>query len=1040
MNERETIDRGWYYVIEPASGRFAPTDRHIVADDGRVLTRRLHGHPARVEVVDASGADLPVASWLRAAAAVGTAFEAQGHVGATARVTLAPAGAPASVAVDDGTLALTLDGPALAASPAHHAVYDDVAARLQGVVPPPVAHRTHPPGLPPRPVPRALFFESLMNTDMPHNDKEISQGVLHIISTLTGTGTEVVLVNAKMPIVGDDRPVTGLERLEAALADGPVHLVGITLLEGYWEGVAKLIATLRGLGCRAHIAVGGVMPSLAPEHVAAHLGEATFVCRGAGEAFLPSLARIVGTSTVDVPLTDAQREALLAMDGMIVIDRAGRRLLSCRSDRTLRVDDLDRVNLDLSYVGAHHIEGGIEISTSRGCIHRCTFCSILGRESYQARSSGSIFDVLSAYEQRFHALHGDRVPDNAYRVHISDDDFACDRPRARAFFEQLLDTRFRLSSVQVSVADLCRREGAKLLVEPDHELLDAIKAECFADHGRPIPRTDFFEDHKSRTWSSFLQIGVETYDDREIARLGKGYKRAHIRRIVAELAHRSLHMDGYFILSNADTEPEDLVDVFSEVARLKLRFPEHFHMRFPVVQHLVSYFTAATHRRHLRKGRPEVMVLRGEARVPSHPEYDYAFVDHDEPVDAWVGRTVARPFVTDRGLYTGNLDVIAAMWRTWLADLPADHPDRARIAPLLRALDDRPRRLVFEMLRQAWTGDDAGWPEARLDKERSLETAERVLGAHDTWLPLLRAWLRRERERRLVLVTADAHGPTAPARVDEALALLASSDEADLALHLMQPHGPVDADHLVALVDAARARVEAGRTPRHLRVLLDVDGWTPTPEVAAALAARHVEVVVVRRLPDAALPDGLAVLHAAGVTTRLVLQVPVGAVDALGAAWQAAVAAGIAEVALEPLPEGWEDRHASALGAALYGLAGSLDGATTLLDLHGTTERSGHLHDVLVDADGTIGRSDGLVPGSGVRATHVLGHLRDLTNLDRHHLELVDGLALSGATRVDELRRRRARADKVIARFAAWWRGRHAAPGSARDADADAAV
>jgi hypothetical protein len=1016
VNERETIDRGWYYVVEPEGGRHAPVEERIVADDGAVLTRRLHGFGGAVEVVDASGAGLTVATLLRAGGAVGRALERRDRVGEVV-VVLGPAGTEPRVgSAMDGRLQVVLDGPATAAAPVHHAIDALASTLLADVVEPP--RRAFAPseaGLPARPVPRAMFFESLMNTDMPHNDRELSQGVLHLVAPLRGSGTEVVLVNAKMPIVGDERPVWGLEKLEAALAEGPVHLVAITLLEGYWDGVGRLIRTLRQLGCRAHVAVGGVMPTLAPEHVAAHLDEVTFVCRGAGEPFLPALCRVVGTSTVDDAFTEAQRHALLGMRGMIVVERAGPglRLLAADCAHTVKVDDLDRVPLDLSHLEARHVEGGIEIATSRGCIHKCSFCSILGRESYQARSAGSIFDVLSSYEARFRELFGDHVPPNCYRVHVSDDDFACDRERARAFFERLPDTPFRLSSAQVSIADLCTKVNGKLTTEPDHALLDAMKPSCFADHGRPIPKEDFFEDHKSRTWSSFLQIGVETYDDAEIARLGKGYKRVHVRTIVAELARRGLHMDGYFILSNAETSADDLVNVFTEVARLKLRFPEHFHMRFPVVQHLVSYFTSASHRRHVRRGRRHVMTLRGFASTPGHPELDYPFVDHDEPEDPVVRHTVARTFVTDQGLYTGNLLVLSTLWRQLLDTLPAASADRPRLERLVRKLDDRPRRLVFEMLRQAWFQEDDEWPGARLDRERCLETAERVLGPHDGWLGLLKAWLKREREARVVLaLDADASA------LDGTLDLLAASDEASKALHLLVPHGTVPGSLVVAAVDRARARLGP-----ELRVILDVDGWDATPAVAAALAARGVEAQIVRRTDTAT--HSLAAVRAlvdAGLPVRTILQLPAAAPDP-GPAWAALAAAGVSEAQLEPLPEGWTDADATALAQALFRLAPHR-GPVRLLDLEGARERSGQLGEVLVDRDGTIGRSDGLVPGQGLKPAWRLGALDDLTNLDRHHLALVDPDALKGVPRLVELRRRTARAEQVLARFVAWVRGR----------------
>lgn len=963
MNERETIDRGWYYVIEPDGGARAPADRQIRAEDGRVLSRRLHGVPGRIEVVDRAGCR--PATLLRAAAAVAPRAGA-----ALVRVTLEGAGTAPRLDPVDG---LVIDGPALAALGSHHAA--EAMALTPG--PRPVTEGA----LPARPTPRALFFESLMNTDMPHNDKEISQGVLHMISGLRAIGTEVVLVNAKMPITGDERPVLGLENLVAAVQGGRIGLVGITLLEGYWDGVCRLIQTLRALGCRAHIAVGGVMPSLAPEHVAAHLPEVSFVCRGAGEYFVPRLCTILGDADIDTPLTDAQVGALLAMDGLIALDRAGGRLLSCRSDRTMQVEDLDRVTLDLSFVEARHIEGGIEVSTSRGCIHKCSFCSILGRESYQARSAGSIIDVLRGYEARFRELHGDQLDfaaPNAFRVHFSDDDFACDRERAKAFFEALPSTRFRLSSIQVAIGDLCRKENGKLLAEPDHELLDTMRADCFADHGRPIPKVDFYEDHRSRSWSSFLQIGVETYSDAEIARLGKGYKRVHVRTIIAELARRGLHMDGYFILSNAETTLEDLVEVFSEVARLKLRFPEHFHMRFPVVPHLVSYFTSASHRRHVRQGRAHVMKLRGFVSEPGHPEYDYPFVDHDVPLDAWVDRTVETGFVTDEHFYLGNLDVLRQLWRRWHSQLDALHPDRARLGRLLRALDDRPRRLVFEMLRQAWLEDDEGWPGARLDREACLAHAEHVLGPHAAWFPVLRHAVRASRSARLVV--------DGRAALAEAAALAASSDRRVE----IEVRGPIAPEGL-ELLRASGLRVWVDGAHADLGVLpSDVGVWSTGP--------------------------GLREAARAGLDTLQVIAVTPSAPE-LGAVVGD-------RVRLEPdATRTWSAQDGARLAQALFQAAPTLRGRTIELGEAG----------IAVDRAGQIGRTDGLGPDGLLAAAARLGALSDDSNLDRHLLDLGDPERLPGLPSLDVLLRHRQAAEQVVRRFLTWL-GERGAEAAAREA------
>jgi nitrite reductase/ring-hydroxylating ferredoxin subunit len=99
---------------------------------------------------------------------------------------------------------------------------------------------------------------------------------------------------------------------------------------------------------------------------------------------------------------------------LIAVDRAGGRLVSAASDHVVQVEELDRVDLDLSRVEPRHLATGVELATSRGCLHRCTFCSIIGRESYQARSAGGVIALLGKYDAHFSALFGEGP--RAFRV------------------------------------------------------------------------------------------------------------------------------------------------------------------------------------------------------------------------------------------------------------------------------------------------------------------------------------------------------------------------------------------------------------------------------------------------------------------------------------------------------------------------------------------------------------------------------------------------------------------------------------------------
>ena len=103
----------------------------------------------------------------------------------------------------------------------------------------------------------------------------------------------------------------------------------------------------------------------------------------------------------------------LHRDGVIVKDSQSDRVLVSETLHRLLLLKINDVSLNLKYIRPHHIVGGIEICTSRGCIHKCTFCNIIGRESYQARSSENLIALLQRYEEDDEILFGENIPSNA---------------------------------------------------------------------------------------------------------------------------------------------------------------------------------------------------------------------------------------------------------------------------------------------------------------------------------------------------------------------------------------------------------------------------------------------------------------------------------------------------------------------------------------------------------------------------------------------------------------------------------------------------
>lgn len=1068
--ERRAAARGWYYLVEPEGGVHAPEALRLIAGDGAVLTRRLQGSLARVRVHDRSGLALPPAALLRAAQAVGLALEARGEGDDRALLLqLGPAGTPLSFVEDDAQETLRMDGAWVAGCGGPHPVEAAVEALLRAAPRPTQRPAARPPlHLGPAPGagrPRVLFFESLMNSDMPHNDRELSQGVLHMISALDGMDVDIALANVKMPIVGVERPVEGLERLAAVVAEAPIHLVVITLLEGYFEGVQRLVATLRALGCRARVAVGGVMPTLAPLHVAAQLGDLSFVCRGAGEPTLPGLLAAVGASTLDDPLSEAQQRALMGLRGVISLEPG--LLISAMSGAVPKVPTLDATPLALRYLEPRHIEGGVEISTSRGCVHRCTFCSIIGREDYQARSASGVFALLEGYAARFRELFGAHVPPNAFRVHISDDDFACDKARAAAILVGLLQTPFRLSSAQVSVADLCRREGGRLLPEPDPTLFAALRPECFADFGAPIPERDYVADHRSRRWSSYLQIGVETFAEAELLRLGKGYRRVHVRAIAAALDAAGLHFDAYYIQCNAETTAADLVEGALELCRLKLRSPRYFHLRFPVVPHLVSYFSSASYRQKARAGKLHQVVVRRKLEVPGFPELDYPLVDHDAPQDPLVAAAVAQGFLTDERLYCGSL---ARLSDALAAAAPEGHPEADRALALRRLLDDGPRRLVFGLLararRAARGGVDPDWPGPAPTEAAALAVATGLLGPPAQWIRAFRRFDSEEVPRLVVIPTWQCElrcryclipkqdGRVMPwATLRRAIDLLLSSERAELILQFFGGEALLEWALVRQALDYGRAAAAA--RGKSLRFVLSSNGWSLDEEKLAILAQYPVKLELsldgdpdtqngfrraFRRGEDSyalGIAPRAAAILASGLPYDVIMVVHPKNVAkmadnffhiaglgftrvqinfTLGARWsaeeQAAFAAGLAAVA-----EGIAARRAAGQSITMI----NLENRPMPVRLNG---------EITVDHDGQIYGGNAFLHETEHKHKLRIGQLDAPVSFDRLWMDAPDNEALLAWSYPKDITENNLQVGKIMHRFLVWMAQRAAGPGA----------
>jgi radical SAM superfamily enzyme YgiQ (UPF0313 family) len=547
---------------------------------------------------------------------------------------------------------------------------------------------------------KVLLFRNIFTKDVDSGDAlQVNPGVHYLISSLMRAGVSLVLLDAKIPLqdvcrTPPDVSATLAPRefigdpgeLERALDEHPdLDLVCLTLLERSFGQVRHLCRFVRDRS-RALIAVGGVFPTVTPEHCFAHLPEADIIVRGDGERVLPEIVRVVAGRSDGLDV-----EPLGRLEG--VLARSGDLSISSRIDRTNRVMDLDASVLDFSFLERENVENGLSLSTSRGCIYSCRFCSVMDKKLWRARSVRAVMADLEAYGRRLEEIYGsaDRVPASARRLQIWDDDFFLEPRRAAELLGRMTGAGFTTTFLQGTVSSFYRKEGRRITRELDEELLDSI------------PR-DFF------TKVGGLKIGTENFCDRELGRLGKPYDYERIRGLVLALARRRLGQDHYMILCNRRTTLDDLLENIEKITELRWAAGASFSVLEP--SWLINLFPTALYRSCQLSGTELDQPNAGILSEEGYPELDYPLVIPERPERREVFE-IARRFPS--GMHFG-----AAGRPDWVFEGVYDPDD----ADYLRVFD-HVRKVLLE--RRDRTDD----PGERFRVEEALAT--RLSGKR--WLP-----------------------------------------------------------------------------------------------------------------------------------------------------------------------------------------------------------------------------------------------------------------------------------------------------------------
>ncbi|MFH2008055.1 MAG: cobalamin-dependent protein [bacterium] len=560
------------------------------------------------------------------------------------------------------------------------------------------------------PLGKVLLYKNVFTKDVDGRDAlQVNPGMHYLISALRAAGAELVLLDGKHPLQDVcERPpdvndrlapegfITDPEELERALADHPdLSLVCFTLLEKSFSQVRDLCRFVRERS-RAFIAVGGVFPTVTPEHCFAHLPDANFVVRGDGEQVLPALARVVAGRTIDQGLDAGCLDRLGRLHG--VIARCGDVSVAAGLDEANRVMELDESVLDFAFFERENVEGGLSLSTSRGCIYSCRFCSVMDKTHWRGRSVEAVVRDLQAYAQRIEELYGSAaaVPATARELQIWDDDFFIEPRRAAALLGEIETLGFTATFLQGTVASFFRRDGRTVTRELNEELLDAIHPSFFAERGG-------------------LKIGTENFNDTELKRLGKPYDFDRVRALVRGLGRRGIRQDHFRILCNRQTTLNELLDNLEKITALRWEVGPSFSVLDP--SWLMNLFPSALYRSCQVQGTDLGQPHAGVLREDGYPELDYPFVLPERPAHREVFEVVRR---FPSGMHYG-----AAGQPDWLLEgvYDTDDVDYLQVFDgVRRALEQRRAELRAE------PGRDAA-EQYRI--ERALET--RLAGK--SWIP-----------------------------------------------------------------------------------------------------------------------------------------------------------------------------------------------------------------------------------------------------------------------------------------------------------------